>query len=273
MIGVLGDGQVAETVLEAVADDATVAAAGDATVPDDADAVVADDADGVLAAGPDLVVAVGEDAVVALAGAGASVPVLPVAAGSGMRSVPAGDAATAVPRAAAGAWTAEERPVLAVEADDRGWPALFDAFLVTDEPVRISEYGVETGNPAVADPSGAGPATSGRTTVGRFRADGVVVATPAGSLGYARAAGGPLVAPAAGSVVVVPVAPFTTDRPTWVLDLPVTLTVERGETAVAIAVDGDDCGTVPTGAAVTIRRGWTLTLATVPESRPFFEEP
>lgn len=45
--------------------------------------------------------------------------------------------------------------------------------------------------------------------VARLRADGVIVATATGSTAYALSAGGPVVAPGFGGMVVVPVAPHT----------------------------------------------------------------
>ena len=41
----------------------------------------------------------------------------------------------------------------------------------------------------------------------RFGGDGVVVATPLGSSAYTLAAGGPILAPGSGSMVVTPLAP------------------------------------------------------------------
>ena len=44
-------------------------------------------------------------------------------------------------------------------------------------------------------------------TIAQLKADGLVVATPTGSTGYALSAGGPIVSPAYTGLVVVPVAP------------------------------------------------------------------
>ena len=103
-----------------------------------------------------------------------------------------------------------------------------DVTLVTSESARISEFAVRAGGRRVDD----------------FRADGVVVATPLGSAGYARAAGGPVVEPGTG-LAVVPVAEFATFRGAWVLDPPVGCTVERDEVPVSLVLDGavvDDVG-------------------------------
>ena len=128
------------------------------------------------------------------------------------------------------------QPILSIDLDDVDtYHATFDVALVTDEPARISEYGIDAPDRR-------------HLTV---RSDGVVVATPLGSERYANAAGGPVVAPSAG-LAVVPIAPFTTRRDTWVVDGTVTLSVERDAEAVSGVVDGRRRAGVPSGCPVKI---------------------
>ena len=137
------------------------------------------------------VVAVGQPAVRAVAAADADPLVLPVAAGRGVRSV----SRDAVPAAVGGLETAvtERHPLFDVSvAGEAVGSVVFDVTAVTAEAARISEYAVETAT----------------DSVGQFRADGVSLATPAGSPGYARRIGGPVLAPAASVGVVAPIAPF-----------------------------------------------------------------
>nr|WP_303650192.1 hypothetical protein [Halalkalicoccus sp. NIPERK01] len=104
-----------------------------------------------------------------------------------------------------------------------------DVTLVTTEPARISEYAVDHADERVA----------------AFRADGVVVATPAGSHGYAAAAGGPTLAPTAEALCVVPIAPFHTQATRWVLDTSALgLSVLRDEGEVSLLVDDTEYGVV-----------------------------
>nr|WP_305882927.1 hypothetical protein [Halobellus rarus] len=91
---------------------------------------------------------------------------------------------------------------------------------MTSAPARISEYGIES-------PDG---------WTESVRSDGVVVATPLGSAGYARAVGGPLLAPETG-LVTVPVSPYAMHTDNWVVRSPVRLTVERDEAEVVLRLD------------------------------------
>ena len=214
------------------------------------------DAGTVVGAAPAAVVAVGERALVDLVVAGVEAPVLPVSAGASVRSIPATSVESAVASVLAGDRSTTSHPLLGVEwATGECVRALFDLALVTAEPARISEYTVSNGDERVAT----------------FRADGVVVATPAGSTGYARAADGPVLAPGTGVVAVVPVSPFATDADHWVLPADgVGLRVERDETPVDLVVDGRAVGTVEPGRRLEVSTRGAVTVAVVDASADFF---
>lgn len=197
------------------------------------------------------VVAVGERAFAELASAAVHVPVLAVDAGDGMRSVAPGDAAAAITAVLEGRVERTTRRAFAVHVGDERYDAVFDVTLVTTEPARISEYCVAVGDADVA----------------QFRADGVVVATPAGSHDYARAAGGPVLDGTSPVAAVVPVAPFAIDTDHWVVrDEDVTLSVERDEGSVSLLVDDRTVGTVDPAAPVRLSRGHEFELLCPPQS-------
>lgn len=198
----------------------------------------------------DRVVAVGPDALSAVAAAPEDPLVVPVEAGRGVRSV----ARESVPAAVAALPEAhaESHPVFDVDAAGvAAGTAFWDVTAVTAEAARISEYAVDSPTDAV----------------GQFRADGVVMATPAGSPGYAHRVGGPVLAPNGSVGAVTPIAPFQTDRDHWVLSLDdLTVSVERDEATVALFVDGERAATVARGETVRLSRAGRVRLAVVDES-------
>ena len=214
-----------------------------------------------LVADVDVLVAVGEEPLLALAARESvpDVPVLPVNAGVGVRSVPLAAIDEAIEALLDGAGTSHERPIVGATEDGiTRARALCDLMLVTAEPARISEYSVRSGDDNVA----------------RFRADGVVVATPAGTHGYARSVGAPVVASGTDVVSVVPIAPFATDADHWVLPTDaVTLTVERDEVPVELLADDRRGNTVSPGTPISITTVDTLAIRTVPQSTAPFGRP
>lgn len=221
-----------------------------------ATAVVGSVAD-LLDRSPAAVVAPGERSVLAMARRDPSTPVLPVAAGQGVRSVAGDDLADALAGVLADEYDVDERRLLSVAAGgERVGRAALDVMLVTRDPAKISEYAIRCGDDRVA----------------RFRSDGVVLATPAGSSGYAAAAGGPVLAPGTG-LAAVPVAPFATDADHWVLDPAdgVELSVERDEGAVELLVDDERRRTIPPRTPVTLSVDGTVPILVGPESRSVWD--
>ncbi|PGF15147.1 ATP-NAD kinase [Natrinema sp. CBA1119] len=246
----------------------------------DADAtIVTGGLDAVLAAEPSVLVTVDEAALSAVARTGVETPVLPVGPVTGMETVDRDRVPDAVMAMLEGRAVHRSRPVFGVTLEPRSRPetesgtepetdrtesgtdrydigggerALFDVTLVTDEPARISEYGVRSRDASVAT----------------FRADGVVAATPAGSHGYASAVDAPSLSAGVDAAAVAPIGPFVTQTRRWVLpndDL--VFTVEREESDVTLVVDGRAVGTVSVDSRVVVSLAGTLPTLVVPDDR------
>ncbi|MFC7045182.1 ATP-NAD kinase [Halobacteriaceae archaeon GCM10025711] len=243
--GVVGEGGLADAVATSLRD-----AGGQPHVGSVAD---------VLAADPDVVVAVGESALLSVARRAPDVPVVPVDAGRGFESVPRSAADAVGDAVVAGDWTVRATPLFDVTAGDVHARALTDVTAVTAKSGRISEYSVTS-----TAPDGS------RLPVTRVRADGVVVATPAGSHGYARDAGGAVLSPGIEGAVVVPIGPFTVDQSHWVVRPPVTVTVER-EGVVALYADDREVATLSRDEEATVTFDGHVDLVRLPASRPVFD--
>ncbi|MES3516067.1 MAG: ATP-NAD kinase [Natronomonas sp.] len=235
-IGVLGDEALVESVAAAGAEPVT----GTVSTVSDLAAVVVS----------------GESALLELAHSGTDATVLAVSPTvSGLRSVEPADVTAACERLLADDYTIDGHSLLAAASSSTTAHALLDVTLLTAESARISEYSISLDGERLT----------------RFRADGVVVSTPAGSSGYGRAAGGPLVTPAADSLAAAPISPFSIDSNRWVLPTDgVSLAVERDEAEVLLCVDGDAVAEVRPETPVRIDAVDRLEVAVVPESTPVF---
>ena len=158
----------------------------------------------------DLIVVLGGDGtLIGMAGriarAGTDVPILGVNFGSlgFLTEITLPELYDSLEAALAGRATLEERAMLATRTIRND--AVFAEHVVLNDIVitkgamsRIIEISV----------------TVGFAPVTRFRADGLIIASPTGSTAYNLAAGGPIVHPAVDAMVLTPIAPHTlTNRP------------------------------------------------------------
>jgi NAD+ kinase len=82
-----------------------------------------------------------------------------------------------------------------------------------------------------------------QTLVVRYRADGLIVATPTGSTAYSMSAGGPILHPEMDAFVLNPICPFTLSNRPIVVPGKETLEVEvepRQRSGVILVVDGEE---------------------------------
>ena len=92
--------------------------------------------------------------------------------------------------------------------------------------------------------------------VSRFRADGMIIATPTGSTAYNLSAGGPILYPNLGVIVVTPICPHTlTNRPLVLsLDSKVVMRLEKQSEEVWLTLDGQQGFPLSTEDVVRIER-------------------
>ena len=158
----------------------------------------------------DLIVVLGGDGtLIGMAGriarAGTDVPILGVNFGSlgFLTEITLPELYESLEAALAGRATLEERAMLATRTIRND--AIFADHIVLNDIVitkgalsRIIEISVTVGDAPVT----------------RFRADGLIIASPTGSTAYNLAAGGPIVHPAVDAMLLTPIAPHTlTNRP------------------------------------------------------------
>jgi NAD+ kinase len=108
--------------------------------------------------------------------------------------------------------------------------------------------------------------------VSTFRADGLIVSTPTGSTAYNLSAGGPIIYPTMGAIVITPICPHTlTNRP---LVLPDDLDVEIGITSqdrkVYLTLDGQEGFLLGTSDRIFVRKSpQTVQLVLSPDKNYF----
>jgi NAD+ kinase len=91
----------------------------------------------------------------------------------------------------------------------------------------------------------------------RYRADGLIVATPTGSTAYSLSAGGPLIAPQASVMAITPICPHSLSQRSLVLsdDVEIEISPERSDDGpMLFTVDGRDTTRIDPGDRVTVKK-------------------
>ena len=98
-----------------------------------------------------------------------------------------------------------------------------------------------------------------RKFVNRFRADGLIISTPTGSTAYNLSAGGPVIYPSMGAVVITPICPHTlSNRPLVVADdAEFELVLKTPREEVALTLDGQVGMPLEYEDRVTVRKSRT----------------
>jgi NAD+ kinase len=109
--------------------------------------------------------------------------------------------------------------------------------------------------------------------VGRYRADGLVIATPTGSTAYSLAAGGPIIDPDLDAFVITPICPhMLTNRPLVVPDTArIDLDFTAADEPVYITLDGQIGFQLKPQDRVTITKSKNRVALVRPPSKTYFE--
>jgi NAD+ kinase len=107
----------------------------------------------------------------------------------------------------------------------------------------------------------------------RYRADGLIVATPTGSTAYSLSAGGPIVHPAVESFIITPICPHTlSDRPVVVRDSScIELRLSGSTESVFLTLDGQKGIPLQATDRVRICRAKELLKLIQPPKKSYFE--
>jgi NAD+ kinase len=215
----------------------------------------------------DLVVVLGGDGTLIHAARlldGRPVPILGVNMGNlgFMTEVPQGELYPALERVLAGEGLLSERMKLRVHLHRGGRPERdLDAEVLND---------VVIGKGALARMAEL-DARAGGCYVATFKADGIIVATPTGSTGYALAANGPIVYPTMRGVILAPICPhMLTQRP---IVLPDELTVQivlTNDSEVYLTLDGQKGVPLQRGDRVQVKQSYNRVLLVRNPNLDFF---
>jgi len=107
----------------------------------------------------------------------------------------------------------------------------------------------------------------------RYRADGLIVASPTGSTAYSLSAGGPIVQPGVESILVTPICPHTlSDRPVVVQDTSlIELYLSQSSDSVFLTLDGQTGVPMQIGDHVRITRAAERLKLIQPPNKTYFE--
>jgi NAD+ kinase len=107
----------------------------------------------------------------------------------------------------------------------------------------------------------------------RYRADGLIVATPTGSTAYSMSAGGPIVHPSVESILITPICPHTlSDRPIVVADVAeIELRMAENSDSVFLTLDGQTGVPLQAGDRVRITRAAERLKLIHPPNKTYFE--
>lgn len=215
----------------------------------------------------DLLLVLGGDGTILAAAREAAyhdIPILPINMGSlgFLTSFTVEELYPALESTLAGKATVEERVLLLVERTHNGelltqQRVLNDAVVHKGTLARMIEVELRINGAFVC----------------RYRADGLIVASPTGSTAYSLSAGGPIVQPGVESILITPICPHTlSDRPVVVQDTSlIELYLSQSSDSVFLTLDGQTGVPMQIGDLVRITRAAERLKLIQPPNKTYFE--
>jgi NAD+ kinase len=107
----------------------------------------------------------------------------------------------------------------------------------------------------------------------RYRADGLICASPTGSTAYSMSAGGPIVEPGVSAILITPICPHTlSDRPVVVSDTAqIELILSQSSDSVFLTLDGQTGVPMQVGDRVKITRATEKLKLIQPPNKSYFQ--
>ena len=167
---------------------------------------------------------------------------------------PSTDYVEAVRCIAAGEMTFSNRTLLDVAIDERGTQrvitGLNDAVLSRGEISRLIRLRTRVNGEELTE----------------FNADGLIIATPTGSTAYSLSAGGPILTPESGALVITPICPHVLTNRSIIVGEDAVIEIDaEPDYPVYLTIDGGDPIELDPGAVVTVRKSpRALPLASMP---------
>jgi NAD+ kinase len=105
-----------------------------------------------------------------------------------------------------------------------------------------------------------------------YRSDGLIISTPTGSTAYALSAGGPIVFPSLGVILLAPICPHTlSNRPVVLPDsFEIEVHVQVSDHDAMLTIDGQESAQLTAADQVRIRRG-RYAVVLIRSTHPYFE--
>ena len=112
-----------------------------------------------------------------------------------------------------------------------------------------------------------------KTFLGKFKGDGVIIATPTGSTAYSLSAGGPIITPELKLFLITPIAPHNLNTRPIILsgDVKIVLTISKPSEVGFINIDGNTHHKIKVEDKVEICYSTETLKIVIPEARNYYD--